>query len=302
MDYDLISKLKNYLRIGLKVNGRKNDLVARVFAASENGVKPIKTAVEVEADLKTEYLAKLKIDDRNIPDLFKILHGWMNEDEGMKFWPVLLYPDIFNYLIFFPSELGSKDLNDYKNSKAYSYHKSGWLQPLLYHNLTGSNFCMLIGDCRKSQSVNDPFHKIWIILEKSAKIRLCHCTCMAGMGETCNHIAAAMFRVEAAVRTGLTNPSCTSSVNEWLPRRKDIEPAKIKDLNFDREDFSQHGKRKRPFVASPKGEFNPLAKSDKTPLSLIDFASALEEIVPNSILFTAVPKPEIDFVREIITE
>ena len=35
---------------------------------------------------------------------------------------------------------------------------------------------------------------------------------------------------------------------------------------------------------------------------LIDFASALEEIVPNSILFTAVRMPKIDFVREIITD
>ena len=47
--------------------------------------KPIKTAVEVAPDLKTEYLAKLKIDDRNIPDPFKIPHEWMNEDEGIKF-------------------------------------------------------------------------------------------------------------------------------------------------------------------------------------------------------------------------
>ena len=45
--------------------------------------------------------------------------------EGMKFWPMHLYPDIFNYLIVFPSELGSKDLNGYKNSRAYSYHKLG---------------------------------------------------------------------------------------------------------------------------------------------------------------------------------
>ena len=182
MDHDLISKmslekLNNYLRIrGLKVNGRKNELVARVFSASENGVKPIKTPVKVEADLKTEYLPKLKIDDRNISDPFKIPHGWMNEDEAMKFWPMLLYPDIFNYLMFFPSELGSKDLIDNKNSKAYSYHKSGWLELLLYHNLTGSSFCILKGECRKSQSVNDPFHKLWIVLEKSAKIRSCHCT------------------------------------------------------------------------------------------------------------------------------
>ena len=48
--------------------------MARVFAASENGTKPIKTAVEVEADLKTEYLAKLKIDDTKLPDPFKSPH------------------------------------------------------------------------------------------------------------------------------------------------------------------------------------------------------------------------------------
>ena len=72
----ILEELKNYLRIrGLKVNRRQNELVAKVFAASENGVKQIKTAVEAEADLKTEYLAKLKIDDSNIPDLLKILHG-----------------------------------------------------------------------------------------------------------------------------------------------------------------------------------------------------------------------------------
>ena len=100
MDYDLIEKmnveeLKNYLRIrGLKVNGRKSELVARVFCASESGIKPVKTAVEIEADLKAEYEKKLKLDDKNIPDPFKIPHGWMNEDEGMKFWPMILYPDI----------------------------------------------------------------------------------------------------------------------------------------------------------------------------------------------------------------
>ena len=122
--------------------------------------------------LKTEYLAKLKIDDRDISGPFKILHEWMNKDEDMKFWPMLLYPDIFNDLMFSPSELGTDDSNDYENSKAYKYHKSSWLQPLLYHNLTGSsNSCILKGECRKSQSVNDLFHKLWIILERSAKIR-----------------------------------------------------------------------------------------------------------------------------------
>ena len=68
-----LEELKSYHKIrGLKVSGRKKETVARAFATSENGVKPIKKA---EADLKTEYVAKLKIDTRNIPDPFKIPRG-----------------------------------------------------------------------------------------------------------------------------------------------------------------------------------------------------------------------------------
>ena len=148
----------------------------------------------------------------------------------MKFWSMHLYPDIFNFLIVFASELGSKDLNGYKNSTAYSYHKSGWLEPLLHHDLlTGSNFSVLKDECRKSQSVHDPFHKLWIILEKSAKVQSCHCSCIVGTSKTSNQVAATIFWVEAAVRTGSTNTFCTSFANEWLPCRKDKEdPQKLK--------------------------------------------------------------------------
>ena len=38
-------------------------------------------------------------------------------------------------------------------------------------------------------------------MEKSGKIRSCHCTCIAGMGQSCNHIAAAN-KIEAAARNG----------------------------------------------------------------------------------------------------
>ena len=35
---------------------------------------------------------------------------------------------------------------------------------------------------------------------------------------------------------------------------------------------------------------------------MIDFALALEKIVPNSMVFSAAPEPNIDFVREIVTD
>ena len=67
---------KELLKIlGLKVTGTKKKLVARVFAATENGGQPVKTAVEIESDLITDYKNKLKINDFPIPDPFKIPHG-----------------------------------------------------------------------------------------------------------------------------------------------------------------------------------------------------------------------------------
>ena len=72
MDYDLVAKMQvNELKVcGLKISGNKNELVAGVFSAMEN-VMPVKTAVEVEEDLKKEHEKKLRVDDRLIPEPFK---------------------------------------------------------------------------------------------------------------------------------------------------------------------------------------------------------------------------------------
>ena len=102
--------------------------------------------------------------------------------------------------MFYPTQLGSTDLSDYKNSKAYSYYESGWLQPLYFHKMSGSKYCIFKGECRHSQKINEINHKLWIIMEKPGKIRSCNCTCLAGMGQSCNHVAAAMYKIKAAVR------------------------------------------------------------------------------------------------------
>ena len=214
---------------------------------------------------------------------------------------MILYPDIFSYVVFNPIELGSNDVSDYKNCKSYSCSMSGWLQLLMYHNLTGSKFCIFKGECRHSQSINNVFHKFWLIVEKSGKIRACHCTCMAGMGQSCYHVAAAMFKVEAAVRNGLTNPSCTSSSIEWIPCRKEIEPSKIKNLKFNREGFGDRGKQKRSFISTLKNNFHPLARCSRKLLNVNDFPDALKTIAPNSIVHTAVPQQVINFEVKSVT-
>ena len=64
-----VDELKKYLRLRtMKVNGRKEELVARVFAAAENNVQPVKSASKIEEEIWQEYQYKLKLDEVTIPD------------------------------------------------------------------------------------------------------------------------------------------------------------------------------------------------------------------------------------------
>ena len=82
-------ELKNYLRLRwVKVTDKKAVLVARAFSAFENNVALIKPAEEVPADLKEDCDDKLKLDEINTPDSFKLKHGCLDEDEGIAYWPM----------------------------------------------------------------------------------------------------------------------------------------------------------------------------------------------------------------------
>ena len=206
----------NSLR-ALKVTGKKGELVAQAFAAVEFNIPISKTAEEIEGEIANEYKNKLYVDGKPLPDSFVLKTGWKNEEEGISFWPMVTNFYIIKYLML--DTVGhADDLNDYKQSKAYSYFINGWLGEILYHSLGSSPHCFVKTDCRPSQRINDAKHNLWILItKKEGKVLQGHCTCMAGLGATCNHVAAALFRLEAAMRYGLSNPACTSKPCEWLP-------------------------------------------------------------------------------------
>ena len=133
-----VEGLKHYLRVrNLKLTDRKEELVARVFVTQENNVKPVPTAEIIEKTLLAEREAKLE--EHNIPDPYKISDGWLSEDTGIKHWPMVTYGNIFNFLMFFPRQLSSEDLKDYKTSKGYSYFQSGWLGQISYHPISDTS-------------------------------------------------------------------------------------------------------------------------------------------------------------------
>ena len=77
------------------------------------------------------------------------------------------------------------------------------------------------------------------------------------MSEMCNHVVAALFRIEYAVGIGLNSPSCTSLSFQCLPAAKPFKPGKIKDLFLHRVNISSStSKRSNAYT---KKLFNPVS-------------------------------------------
>ena len=65
-----------------------------------------------------------------------------------------------------------------------------------------------VGSFKESMRLTINFGLLW-----KNKVKLDLCASMAG---------AAMYRIEAAVRSEMTNLSCSSTASQWLPNHKDI--------------------------------------------------------------------------------
>jgi hypothetical protein len=55
----------------------------------------------------------------------------------------------------------------------------------------------------------------WVLVHCNGTVSVVHCTCMAGLAETCSHVGAILHWVEIAIQVRHDTP-CTSKENKWL--------------------------------------------------------------------------------------
>ena len=74
----------------------------------------------------------------------------------------------------------------------------------------------------------------WVICETTGKVLCGHCNCMAGLGESCSHIATLLWAIEAGVQVR-SSITVTQKKAYWvLPTPvKDVPFASIKDIKFE---------------------------------------------------------------------
>ena len=73
----------------------------------------------------------------------------------------------------------------------------------------------------------------WIIAEASGKVIAGHCNCMAGLGESCSHIASLLWALEAGVRLR-DSMTMTQKKTYWVlpPSVKEVPYAPVIHIKF----------------------------------------------------------------------
>ncbi|KAL1276487.1 hypothetical protein QQF64_036110 [Cirrhinus molitorella] len=114
---------------------------------------------------------------------------------SLSTFPDLQYPDIYNYLINFPSSYSGDSLKAYKSLEGYKWTQSNFVVNIQLWSLPTKTCFVVIGRVKHSQKLNDPPLKPWVVVRNDGVVLGAHCNCTAGLGECCSHVSALLFRI-----------------------------------------------------------------------------------------------------------
>ena len=138
-------------------------------------------------------------------------------------------------------------------------------------------------------------------MSSEGKVLAAHCDRKAGLGESCSHIAAILFNIEAAVRGGCMSSVCTYDQCQWNACFvKKVEAAPVARMNFYKDPVKQRLRRSKNIrprqPASPPGEqkstfLQSLAEGPENVVGLCTFKDFSDKFVSIEPILTKVCLP-----------
>ncbi|XP_069108924.1 uncharacterized protein [Argopecten irradians] len=150
----------------------------------------------------------------------------------------------------------SEAMENYRSLDAHVFFVSGWVQTVVHRKTVTGNI-IAKADVKPSWRVTDEPHHPWVALKRDGPVITAHCDCMAGLGETCSHIGALLFKMEAAVRFGYTRSACTDESCLWNQCfTKDVKPAPISEIQFYKQEAKDRliKKKRKKTMPTPASE------------------------------------------------
>jgi hypothetical protein len=234
----------------------------RSVAAWEEKVPINLEAEEIHRCSLSEYKKKLIVNEQALPDPLSLKKkDWTSEvNRGMINWPAVYYSDIAQYLQLLntPQDLLHRLDCEYKEGKGFRYFSCEFVKEIFYSDIAKTDYCVLKCKVTPSQRTSLTPYNVWCIIKKEnpgGEIISAYCSCTAGLLGSCNHVIAMLFRVEAAVSSGITKPTCTSKLCEWnVPKAtKDILELKpIREIAFVKDHYKKRNHKEEVTVAKKK--------------------------------------------------
>ncbi|XP_077527601.1 uncharacterized protein LOC144138970 [Haemaphysalis longicornis] len=174
----------------------------------------------------------------------------------VNLWPRVDAADISEFLVLRTSFITRQQLKARKALEGHNFVTSGWVREPWVKEVS-SHSVVLKTKVNHSQSLNKPPVDSWVLCKSDGEVVAAHCTCMAGNGEACSHVAALLFYIEYGVRVRQER-SCTDGANSWLPthiKKVDVRPISAMD-------FASSTMKKRRLGADASANSEPKALAE----------------------------------------
>ena len=165
----------------------------------------------------------------------------------------------------------------------------------IYQTSNDNLFSVIKAAVLPSQRTDKVYETIIVVYNTTGNIYYATCTCTAGEGGSCNHVAALSFAIDAHNRTNPT-PSCTSLPSKWNVPKSTKAPKDIPVSTLHIKKPS-HLKPKKTGLPSPHTPISP-SMSQVTIDRIMKLRQDLSEHCTHTLLFHQV-WPETTDQRQI---
>ncbi|XP_052818004.1 uncharacterized protein LOC128244025 [Mya arenaria] len=226
-----VDELKKYLRsVGQYVSGNKSELIDRVKGAYKLGLGNVNDLQESD---RSAFLR------RENERLRTPIGGKMTHPSCIDSWsddvsliPDMTEKDIYNYFVY--------KLNTKCQLKSKVMYEDWHIHRVQVNNPDENEShcfvrCKAIPSMPSTNQKQCPDYDVWVMLSKmTGCINSAECSCTAGEGEGCNHIAALLYGIADITEKKKDGKLAPTSVKcKWNnPKKRKLTPKKSQDLTF----------------------------------------------------------------------
>ena len=208
---------------------------------------------------------------QTLSEIRNLENGWTSDIREM---PEVRITNIINYLLAAHDitvkteggdfeEYSESSLKSYKALRAYDLWESGNIHSLTYNPLEAVyDFCSLRCTANPSGDTSGTQYSVVVVFKTSGEPVGGSCSCVAGQGEACTHIAGLLFAAEDFVSRGYKSLSdqlaTTEKLCKWIvPKGPSVTPAPIKKVPVHKRLAPKKTRKEKTFRAC---EYNPVAE------------------------------------------